>query len=229
MKRYTTFLMDADETLFDFKKAEAAGLRAALAECGIACTDEMVVRYSQINDALWKQLERGETTRAELVVARFSRFAAEYGFSLDAPHFDLRFKHHLAEASFLFDGAEAVCRGLIARGATIHIITNGSATIQHRRFAACPARDCFTTLFISEEMGVPKPERAFFEQVFAVLPEVAPSEMLIVGDSLTSDIAGGVNAGIDTCWYNPSAKENPSPHTPTYEIRSLDELYRFCR
>jgi 2-haloacid dehalogenase len=229
MKTYSVFLMDADETLFDFKAAEAAALRETLAECGIACTDTMLTRYSEINDALWKQLERGEVTRAALIVERFVRLAAEFDLTLDAPAFDRRFKQNLAEASILFDDAEQVCRTLVRRGAVIHIITNGSAVVQHQRFAKCPVRDCFSGLFISEEMGVPKPEKAFFDQVFAALPGIAREEMLIVGDSLSSDIAGGCNAGLDTCWFNPQGKENTSPYHPTYEIRSLAELYAFCK
>lgn len=227
MKTYRVFLMDADETLFDFKKAEAEGLKNALAEHGIVCTPEIHARYHKINDGLWKQLERGEVTRENLLIERFVRLAEEFSLVLDAVAFNQTYMRCLGEGSFLFDGAEEICRGLCARGAKLYIVTNGTAPVQHRRFAKCPATECFEKIFISEEIGAAKPERAFFDRVLAEIPGVGREEMLIVGDSLSSDIAGGAVAGIDTCWYNPAGKENTSPHSPTYEIRSLEELYKF--
>lgn len=224
MKAYQVYLFDADETLFDFRRAEGAALAIALHSFGIACTDEILACYHDVNDALWKQLETGRITRDVLKWTRFQQLADAMQLSLEPHTTNERFMEALSTRADLIDGAADVCRSLVAHGKTLCIISNGTTSVQRPRFARSGLAPCFHTLFLSEEIGVAKPDPRFFDAVFHAFPQVERSEMLVVGDSLSSDIAGGLAAGLDTCWFHPTGTPAPAKPKPTFSIRSLPEL-----
>ena len=223
MAKYEFLLLDADETLFDFTLCERDALCDALREAGIEPTEEMIATYSRINDGYWKMLERGEIEKSALRVARFESFCAHYGFVVDVPRLALGYTNALSTKGFLISGAVEVCRKLAAH-CKLYIVTNGIATVQRGRFEPSPLREFMQDIFISEEIGAEKPHAAYFDAVCARIPDFDRKKALIVGDSLTSDMRGGIQAGIDTCWFNPKEKPTPADMPITYEIRTLEEL-----
>ena len=223
MKRYRTLLFDADNTLLDFTRSEKEALTDTLRRFGLPSSDELIAGYSRINDAHWKRLERGEITRDFLKVIRFAVFLDTYGLSADPAQMAVTYCDLLATKSFLIPGAEEVCRTL-SRNYDLYLITNGNAAVQHGRFDPSPIRKYFKDCFISDEIGAEKPSAAFFEIVRSRIPGFSADRALVIGDSLSSDIQGGVNAGIDTCWYHPKPKQNPGNVPVTYEISDLGEL-----
>ena len=235
MKRYDIILFDADGTLYDFDQSEANALSEVLDVCGLPKDAETIELYHRINDAEWKALERGETTRDVLKIARFEKLKAalsERGVVTErtAPEMCEMYVEHLSQQCILFPESEPVCRTLSER-AKLYIITNGITHVQLGRFARSPITGYFEDMFISEAMGAVKPERRYFELVFnaiGISAEEARERTLVVGDSLTSDIAGAVGFGIDSCWYNPKGND-AGDIRPTYTIKSLYELYGICR
>lgn len=223
MKHYTWLLFDADGTLLDFEKAERCALCEALAAHGVAATEEIITTYSAINDAIWKKIETGEFDRANLNAVRFSQLAVRFGFTYDAEQLGHDYFASMATQGYLIDGALELCRTLKARY-SLAIITNGTASVQHGRMDGTPLLACMDGFFISQEVGAEKPSPAFFDAVEAAIPGFDRARALVIGDSLSSDIAGGIAAGIDTCWYNPAGKTAPADRTPTYTVKSYDEL-----
>ena len=223
MARYRTILLDADETLFDFQRSERHALGDTLRAAGIEPTVEMQKGYSEINARAWKRLERGEITKEALRTERFAELCRHFSLNADEQKLSRDYIASLATQSFLLDGALELCKDLFAH-CRLYIITNGIAAVQHGRFDRSPIKPYFKEIFISDEIGVEKPHKAFFEGVANRIPDFDPASTLVVGDSLTSDMAGGIGAGLDTCWYNPSGKEKPADMPITYTIKSLGEL-----
>ncbi len=223
MAKYDFLLLDADETLFDFPRAEREALLDALREAGIAPTEEMVGKYSEINDSFWKMLERGEITKNELRIARFDAFCRHYSLAVDVSRLAVGYTDALSTKGFLISGALDVCR-VLASHCKLYIITNGIATVQRGRFEPSPLREFIREIFISEEIGAEKPSTVYFDTVAARIPGFDRQKALVVGDSLSSDMRGGVNAGIDTCWFNPKEKSAPADLPITHVIRTLGEL-----
>lgn len=223
LKQYEILLLDADETLFDFPRAESEAVCDALRGMGVTADTEMIATYSRINDGFWKMLERGEIGKEELRVARFEAFCRHYGIVLDVARLALAYTDALATKCYLLPGALEVCRTLAAH-TDLYIITNGIASVQRGRFSRSPLQGLIKDLFISEEIGAEKPSKVYFDTVAARIPHFEAEKALIVGDSLTSDIRGGINAGIDTCWFNRKGKVAPDDMPITYTIRTLEEL-----
>lgn len=221
--RYPIVLLDADNTLFDFYRAEREALCDALLKMGVTPTEEMIPTYSAINEALWKRLERGEVTKTDLRELRFVEFCKRFALSLDVPKLATMYTDALSQKSYLLPGAMEVCRTL-SRHCRLYIITNGVSSVQRGRFEPALIRPYIRELFISEEIGFEKPRREYFDAVAAAIPDFLPEKTLVVGDSLTSDIRGGISAGLDTCWFNPSGKPVPSDLPITYVIRTPEEL-----
>ena len=219
--KYEFLLFDADGTLFDFLKCEEMALRDAMKNIGITIDDEGVALYSKINDGLWKALERGEIDKESLRVERFRKFGEEYGFETDFNKLSLDYTDRLALQNFPIDGAIDVCRRLYGR-VKMYIITNGIEYVQKSRFATSPLNEFFEKLFISGEIGFEKPDKRFFEAVEQGIPNFDPQKALVIGDSLTSDMKGGIGYGIDCCWYNPSNKTTDLP--VKYTISDLAEI-----
>ena len=223
MTKYTTVLFDADATLFDFKKSEHSAVIDCLTFAGINANDEIIAKYSEINDGYWKKLERGEVTRKELFVARWRDLLSFYGFDFDAETIADLYPVKLAEKCFMIDGAEDILRELYGK-VKLYIVTNGFAKVQHGRFDNSPLRKYFEDMFISEEIGAEKPTVEYFDIVFSRISNIDKEKAIIIGDSLTSDIKGGINAGIDTCWFNPHGKPAPEGMNITYIINKLSEI-----
>lgn len=232
--RYDTIFFDADGTLYDFDTSEAEALSETLINAGIEPTPAVIALYHEINLAQWKALERGETTREKLRVDRFCILfeeMARQGVPSNADPLTLceYYVERLSEKCILIPGAEDVCRKL-SKYASLYIITNGLTRVQTGRFSRSPISKYFKDVFISESMGATKPERAYFDMALeraGIKSEEEKHRVLVVGDSLTSDIAGGIGAGLDTCWYNPECHESGDV-VPTYTIKKLDELYEIC-
>lgn len=218
---YQWLLFDADNTLFDYDKAEAAALANSFQQFGLDFDQTTGAQYRTINAQIWHDYELGHITQQDLRAERFRRLFTAVHLPTDAEAFSRQYLVNLSQAGHLLDGAEALLRRLAA-SYHIAIITNGIADVQRPRLAASSIHDLVEAFVISEEVGVAKPDPAIFDVAFARMGQPAKSEVLIIGDSLSSDMQGGLNYGIDTCWYNPAGKTASLP--VTYEIRQLDEL-----
>lgn len=223
MPNYHTVLFDADNTLFDFDRAEREALRRALTERGYPFTPETEGCYLSINRELWHRFDLGEVTQDWLLVERFRRFVAEMGGGHDPEQFNRDYLRYLGEGAFLLPGAAALCRTL-APHCALAIITNGATVAQTGRFERCEIRDCFSYLFISQQLGCRKPQREYFQKVFQTMGLAGPEGVVVVGDNLLSDIQGGINAGTDTVWYNPAGAPLRSDIRPTYIVSRLEEI-----
>ena len=221
--KYSIILFDADHTLFDFKKCEYHALKEALSELSLPNGDEYIERYSEINEMMWKALERGEITKERLVLERFERFLKEFDFDCDTERLSELYKERLSQQTYLFDGVEELLKKLYGTR-RMFIITNGVKRVQDGRMSRSPISRYFEKIFISEVIGYEKPSKRFFESVMAQIPDFDIKRAIVIGDSLTSDIKGGINAGIDTCWYNPEGKKAPADMPITYTVRDLAEI-----
>jgi 2-haloacid dehalogenase len=220
---YAWILFDADGTLFDYDAAEAAALAASFARIGHAFLPEHSEIYRTINGRMWLELEKGTTTQERLRVERFKELFETIGVNNDPAQFSDNYTANLATQTELIDGADSTVAAL-AEKARLMLITNGLAQVQRPRFAASSIRRHFEGLVISEEVGAAKPDPQIFGVAFATMNHPRKSKVLMVGDSLTSDIKGGNDYGIDTCWFNPSGRAFQNGVEPTYEIRRIDEL-----
>ena len=226
--RYSWILFDADGTLFDYDAAEWAALTASFARIGFAFLPEHSEIYRRINGRMWLELEAGTTTQQRIRVERFEKLFQAIGVNSDPARFSNHYTANLATQNRLIAGADATVAAL-AQAARLMLITNGLAEVQRPRFAASSIRRHFEDLVISEEVGAAKPDPRIFDTAFACMHHPKRSEVLMVGDSLTSDIKGGSDYGIDTCWFNPFGHPRQDGVAPTYEIRRIDELLDLCR
>ncbi len=222
MKEAFVFL-DLDNTILDFSMAERTALTRMLSERGIEPTEERLARYPVINIRFWEKLEEGLLTREEVLVGRFEAFFAEQGLAVSGREACERYESLLHEGHWFMPGAQELLQALQGRH-RVFLVSNGLASVQESRMESAGIKDCFEKIFISELIGCDKPSREFFERCFAQIPGFERSRAIIVGDSLTSDIRGGVNAGILSCWYNPKGLPGREDIVPDYEIRHLDEL-----
>ena len=226
--RYDTLLFDIDGTLLDFLRSEKEALKDALSELGIAADDGMLKAYSKINDSLWKLLERGELDRETLKYRRFEMFAAEYGLKIDSKKLADLYVTALSKKGYVFDGAIELCQKA-KKIAKTYIVTNGTLWIQESRLERSGLLPYFDGVFISEKLGCAKPDPMFFEKAAAEIGNFSKSKAVIIGDSLSSDIAGGIAYGIDTVWYNPTEKSVPEEFAGkiTLVARNYGEIYDF--
>lgn len=221
--RYRFVLLDADRTLFDFERAAQQALVRSLEEAGYPGGQALYPTYQRLNNEVWAAYERGELTKPQLQTLRFERLFAHMGVQGDPVAFNAAYMGHLGEGSFLLPGALELCQAL-APHCRLDIVTNGVALTQHRRIDPSPLRPYITQIFVSEEAGAQKPTKAYFDYVFAAIPGFAPEQAVIVGDSLSSDMQGGVNAGIATCWYNPTGEPNDRGLPIDYQAATLEEI-----
>ena len=216
-------LIDLDNTILDFNTAEHAALTRALEELGIPADEAMLKRYHEINIRHWEMLEDGLLTREQVLVRRFEALFRECGVKADAFRTQERYESNLSEGHWFIPGAPELLEALYGRY-RLFICSNGTGSVQDGRIASAGLAPYFEDIFISERIGGNKPERGFFEACFARIPGFRRERAIILGDSLTSDIRGGINAGILTCWFNPRGKENPGAIRPDREIRSLEQF-----
>lgn len=221
--RYDLLLCDADNTIFDFEKAEEFAFYDACAEVGLQATPELLEIYSVINQSLWELLEKGGITQSVLRVRRFELFLEKIGFEYDAKVMATAFTDSLGRQSVPIEGAfEAVKRW--SKLVPIIIVTNGIAKVQHGRMDSCAIAPFISGLVISEEVGVAKPHPKMLEMGMEMAKVTDKRRVLMLGDSLSSDIAAAANAGVDACWYNPKGMENKKNLPVAYEIADLDAV-----
>ncbi len=225
MRKYSTILWDVDGTLLDFAYSQAYGMGKCFRSRGLTLTEEMLERYEQINKSFWEKLERGEITREQLFTARFEQLFEEYGITgVDAGEFWREYQKALGSVYRFKDDALTLCtalRGYVRQ----YVVTNGDADVQRNKIKLSGLLEIMDGVFISGEIGANKPEEAFFEAVFSQIAEQDKERILIVGDSLSSDILGGVRAGIRTCWYRSEDEVNSTDLQPDYEISDLHQVY----
>lgn len=221
--KYEIILFDVDDTLLDFGISEKKALHEVFLEFGLPTgVKDYAGCYQEISEVLWRDLEQGLIDLSNLGVERFKRLFLKHGLDIDADVFSRAYLGHLGKEIHLMPGAIEVCEKL--GGCRLAIITNGFTTVQTARIGGSPLCNTFETLIVSQEAGFQKPDRGIFDYAFSKLKITDKSKALIVGDSLTSDIQGGLNYGMDTCWYNPQQKGNNLGIKPTYEIRKLTDL-----
>ena len=220
---YKFLLLDLDDTILDFHKAEYYALRKTLEHFGLDPSDEVCARYSVINQAHWEALERKEMTREQVLVGRYEVLFREYGITADAAACAKFYAETLSQGHYFLPGAVETLEILFAKY-PLYIVSNGTASVQHGRLKSAGIGKYFQKIFISQEVGVNKPDKLFFDRCFAQIPGFDPAKAIIVGDSLTSDMRGGKNAGIATCWVNPNHKAAPADLQPDYQIESLTQL-----
>ena len=212
-----------DDTILDFHKAERLALGKTFRSFGLEPTEEVMARYSLINKAHWEKLERKELTREEVLVGRFAVLFGEYGIEVDPTLCARTYEDNLSIGHYFLPGAlEAVER--LSRKYKLYLASNGTAKVQAGRLASANISHYFQKIFVSQEIGANKPDRLYFERCFAQIPGFDVTKAMMVGDSLTSDILGGKQAGMKTCWVNPDGKASRPDIQPDYEIDALSQL-----
>lgn len=220
-------LWDVDGTLLDFKASERVAIRYCLKKFGVCdATDEMIGRYSEINQKYWKMLEDGLISKPQVLTGRFNEFFKSEGLvPCDLDALNAEYQQRLGDNVFYSENAVKVLNELKGK-IKQYAVTNGTTVAQDKKLKKSGLIDILDGVFISERVGFEKPSFEFFKRVFDKIGDYEKSEIMIVGDSLTGDIRGGINAGILTCWYDPSAKENNTDYIPNYMITDLTEVIK---
>ena len=221
---YKFLLFDLDHTLLDFDNAEDVALTQLLKEEGVADIQAYKDYYVPMNKALWKDLEEKKITKHELVNTRFSKLFSRFGIIKDGSYLAERYQFFLAQQGQIFSGAIELLDTLTECGYELYAATNGITAIQTGRLAQSGLAPYFNQIFISEQLKTQKPDALFYEKIGQQIDGYSKEKTLMIGDSLTADIQGGNNAGIDTIWYNPHHLENNIQAQPTYEVDSYQDL-----
>ena len=215
--------LDLDDTILDFHQAERVAIAKTLLDFGIEPTEEVLGRYHAINKWHWEQLELGKLTRPQVLTGRFRMLFDELGVDADPEAVTTRYSQNLAIGHWFLPGAEEAVEAL-SKKYRLFLASNGTASVQKGRMTSANLYRFFEQVFVSQEIGHNKPSRAYFDICFSRIPDFDPEKAMIVGDSLTSDMRGGNNAGIRTCWVNPGhGPRNPEIHID-YEIEALAQL-----
>ena len=218
-----TIFLDLDNTILDFNRAEKAAAAKTLIQLGIEPKEHILARYSQLNLMQWKLLEQGELTRDQVKIRRYMLLFREIGSDAPPQKAAELYEGFLKTGHYFMPGAEALLQSLFLKY-RLYLVTNGTAAVQKSRIQSAGIAKYFKNIFISEEIGLHKPDREYFAYCFSLIPNFQKSRALIVGDSLTSDIQGGINAGIQTVWFHSPDAPKDSPVKADYEICSLAEL-----
>ena len=213
--------LDLDDTILDFQKAERLALAKTLESFGLPPTDTVLARYHEINREHWERLERKELTRPQVLVGRFAALFAEMGLSAQAEKVARAYEENLSQGHYFLPGAEEALKSL-SKKYKLYLASNGTARVQAGRLKSAGIIPYFQEIFVSEEMGYNKPDPAYFDACFARIPGFRKERAMMVGDSLTSDILGGIQAGIATSWVNHHHKTGSI--RPDYEIESIVQL-----
>lgn len=216
-------LFDLDDTLFDFHKAEKIALTKTLVHFGVEPTDETLSLYSAINAAHWKRLELGEISREEVKVGRYRELFKTIGVECDPVKATAYYESMLAIGHYFMPGAPELLEELYGKY-KLYIVSNGTAKVQEGRIGSSGIAKYMDGIFISQILGANKPDKQFFDICFAEISDFSLNETVIIGDSLSSDIKGGINAGITTVWFNPKGTENDSGIKPDYIIKELSKV-----
>ena len=225
MKKYKAILLDLDATIFDFDKAEIYSLSKMLESIGIMPTEKIIYEYHDINIKWWEKYERKEYTKQEILVNRFEELFKKYQKEVDCVKFNEDYLYHLADVVFYIDNALEFLERL-KKEYKIYIVTNGVTNTQLRRINQTPLMNYVEKVYISDTIGYAKPDIRYYEYILKDA-SLSKKECLCIGDSLTSDMLGGINAGIDTCWFNPSHKTTTL--SITYEIDKLLDFFKVVK
>lgn len=215
--------LDLDDTILDFHKAERLAIAKTFRAFGIEPTEEVLGRYHVINKAHWEMLERGELTREQVLVKRFEALFAEYGIQCDGTAVARAYERNLSVGHYFLPGAEEAVASL-RKKYRLFLASNGTASVQKGRLTSANLYRFFEKVFVSQELGYNKPAPEFFQKAAEQIPGFDPEKAMMVGDSLSSDIKGGANAGMKTCWINPEHLSNKTDVRPDYELEALHQL-----
>ncbi len=220
--KYTSLFLDLDNTLLDFHKAEEMAIRKTLIEFELSSEQKTVKLYSDINRSFWQSFERGEISKNAIFEGRFKTLLSVLNEERDVKSISDFYCKSLSEGYYKMDGADDVLAYLKDKGYKLYATTNGFAFTQYNRIEKSGLGKYFDKIFVSEDVGFQKPEREYFETCISKIPEKDKTKILVVGDSQSSDILGGINAGLDTCWFNLDG-DTPK-YKSEYEIGHLKEL-----
>ena len=223
MKKYSFLLFDADNTLLDFDENERVSLTLAFRRFGLPCDEKTLKLYHDINLMYWQMLAENKIGKEELLIMRFSTLFERIGVDADPVQTENYYRSQLGQGCQVVPGALEVCRKLKA-DYKLYVITNGVASTQHSRLTGSGIEALMDGIFISDEIGYDKPDVRFFEYIQNHIEGFEKQKALVIGDSLFSDIRGGVDFGLDTCYLNAYHKPNTSKIIPTYEIQDIAEL-----
>lgn len=220
----TEFLfLDLDDTILDFHKAERLAISRTFRSFGLEPTDQVLERYHVINRQHWERLERGELTRDQVLTGRFQMLFEELGIPAQPQAVAKGYEHNLGLGHYFLPGAKEALDTLRGKY-RLFLASNGTASVQHSRLTSAGLYPYFEKVFVSQALGANKPSRAFFDACAAQIPGFDPRKALMVGDSLTSDILGGIRAGLKTCWVNPDHLPPREDIPADYEIEGLNQL-----
>lgn len=226
--KYSILLLDADETLLDFKMAEAHALEETFRHYSLLYNEEIHALYHTINHQLWRDFEDGRITKDQILAQRFRKLFARLGIEDELSGFEEEYQRALGRGGFVLPQALEVCQEL-SRDCRLYILTNGVEATQESRLDLSGLRPYLSGVFVSETTGYQKPQKEYFDYVFSRIPGFDRSQALMVGDSLNSDMKGGEGAGLATCWYNPAHLPNEAGVRIDYEIHDLRELAKIVK
>lgn len=227
--RYSWILFDADDTLFDFKESAKHALFATLAYYGIEQKPEYYTLYKRINEETWLAFEKNLINTGQLRRIRFEKFLEAIGEYREPLEVNAYYLDILSDTSILINGAEQLLQELTDMEIRLGLITNGLKEVQRKRLGKSGIEPFFQVVVVSDEIGVSKPDAGYFDYAFDKMGNPEKEKVLLVGDSLLSDIQGGNNYGIDTCWYNPYGKANLSGQIPKFEIANLGVIHELVK
>ncbi len=220
---YEIALFDLDSTLFDSELSEKSALSASFNEYEIKSSQRLLKTYRSINTRLWSDFENKAITLSKLRVERFQRLCDELNFNINAEELADVYESNLGKYGGLYHDAEKLLRNVKAKS-KVALITNGLESVQKARLSNFNLNGYFDAILISGECGMSKPDPSIFQAALDLLGHRQKNSVLMIGDSLSSDIAGAENFGIDSCWYNPQYLDTPSTHSPTFIVNSLLEI-----
>ncbi len=222
MNKYTSIFFDIDNTLLDFNLAEKTAIKVVLAKHSLPDDDATAKLYSDINQSYWERFERREINKEDIFEGRFETLIETLNANADSAKMSQDYFETLRNYAFKIEGADDILTYLKSKGYKLYATTNGYALTQYKRIKLSGLDAYFDDVFVSEKIGHQKPSKEYFNRVIELIDESDRAKMIVIGDSLSSDILGGINAGIDTCWYNPTAKK--SDYEINYTVTSLKEI-----
>ena len=225
LKKYETVLFDIDDTLLDFHACGKAALRRAFLWHGLEFHEEDFATYLSISNRLWREMEQGTISQQTVLTTRFVELFQVLGYTqIDTVQFGLDYQELLSEEHELMPGALDIVQYLYGKGYRIYLVSNSEAETQFQRIRLCGMKPYIQGIFTADLVGFQKPTPQFFHFCFQQIPDFDRKKTIIIGDSLTSDIAGGNCVEIATCWYHPRTRKNPLQIPYDYEIIHFEEL-----